>query len=28
VHGVAGLESNDTGPVELLEVGTELSGSV
>lgn len=28
VHGVAGLEGNDTGPVELLEVGTELSGSV
>lgn len=28
VHGIAGLESNDTGPVELLEVGAELSGSV
>jgi len=28
VHGVAGLESNDTSPVELLEVGAELSGSV
>lgn len=28
VHGVAGLESNDTGPVELLEIGAELSGSV
>ena len=28
VHGVTGLEGHDTGPSQLLEMGTELGGSV